>query len=672
LKTGENRPALVNRLNVTIIALLFIALTLFQYADKLGLGGTLAGSPPFGLTRVTLARILLCVPVLFTGFAFGLWKGVLVAMLALAIMLPRALLWSPSPPDAILESVGVLAVCLSVLWLLDIARRPNRQLETAQKDINKLRAELKTQVAVVSDQNRRLTDLTAFTAMLSQSLESRQVAERAVKTAGRMLPVDIVFIHVLDESKTELRLAASENLPMEHAAKLNNIKIGEGPIGMVADTGQRSLVADVSYDLRLRGVTVEGRRLQALAIVPMNAGGKISGVLSVATLQGRDFNHSELDLLSALGAQTGIALENSRLYSEQLAMAENLRLSAEGHRQIFENAYDAIWVHDLDGAMTVANDAAARIFGWKNKEEIVGKHVRSFIPPETRPLVVEMRRKLLTGEPVEQPYERVLLRKDGARVILKLTTNLITRGGQVIGFQHMARDVTLERRLQEDLRYYVQQVTKVQEDERQRIARELHDSTAQNLIAIIHQMENFCQDNVHLSAGDSTFLLNLRENLKEVLQEVRQYSRDLRPSILDDLGLLPAVEWLVEEIKRSNRLEAHLSVAGLERRFAPEVEVAFFRIVQEALRNIAKHAGANRVDVSFEFRERETVVVVKDDGKGFDMPSRMGELPRGGRLGLVGMQERARLVGASFTIDTAPGRGTTLRIELPVQPAGAS
>jgi signal transduction histidine kinase len=94
--------------------------------------------------------------------------------------------------------------------------------------------------------------------------------------------------------------------------------------------------------------------------------------------------------------------------------------------------------------------------------------------------------------------------------------------------------------------------------------------------------------------------------------------------------------------------------------------VALFRIVQEALRNIGKHAQATHVDVTFEFRERATVVIVRDDGKGFDLPAQMGELPRGGRLGLVGMQERARLVGATFTIDTTPGRGTTLRIELPV------
>jgi PAS domain S-box-containing protein len=615
-------------------------------------------------------RILYFIPIVYAGFVFGFLRGSLAALAALFAMLPRVFLASASSTDALMETFGVVAFGIIVIWLLGLARRPNRALEAARRDIEHLRAELKAQVMVVTDQNRRLTDLTAFTAMLSQSLESRQVAERAVKAVGRMLAVDLVLLYTLDEDSRTLKLAASERLPLEHVATVDNIKVGEGYIGRVIETGQRSLVADVSDDPRLAHVAVEGLRLLALAVVPLSAGRKANGALCVATLVGRDFDPSELDLLSALGAQIGIALENSRLYTDQLAMAESLRLSAEGHRQIFENAYDAIWVHDLNGTMTVANDAAARIFGWKNKEEIVGKHVRAFIPPETRPMVVEMRRKLLAGEPVDQPYERVLLRKDGARVILKLTTNLITRGGQVTGFQHMARDVTLERRLQEDLRYYVQQVTKAQEDERQRIARELHDSTAQNLIVVIHQLENFSQANAHLEAGDSTFLMNLRENLKEVLQEVRQYSRDLRPSILDDLGLLPAVEWLTEELKRNSRVEAHLVVTGPERRFAPEVEVALFRIVQEALRNIGKHALATRVDVAFEFRERETVVVVKDNGKGFDLPAQMGELPRGGRLGLVGMQERARLVGASLTINSTRDKGTSLRIELPVTTAG--
>jgi signal transduction histidine kinase len=155
------------------------------------------------------------------------------------------------------------------------------------------------------------------------------------------------------------------------------------------------------------------------------------------------------------------------------------------------------------------------------------------------------------------------------------------------------------------------------------------------------------------------------KQLKGALQEIRQVSRDLRPSIIDQLGLLPAVEWLIDQQKAEHGLKARLSIKGNERRYTQEVEVTLFRIIQEALRNVVRHAEATEVNVTFGFEEKETIVSIIDNGKGFELPESLGELSRLGKLGVDGMETRARLVGGTLDIQTSPGEGTAIVVVIP-------
>ncbi len=129
-----------------------------------------------------------------------------------------------------------------------------------------------------------------------------------------------------------------------------------------------------------------------------------------------------------------------------------------------------------------------------------------------------------------------------------------------VGFQHIARDVSEERRMQNNLRYYLNQITRAQEEERKRIARELHDDTAQALFAISRQMDNFIRDNVGLSQQQRTVLQDIRQRIGVTLQGIRRFSQDLRPSIIDDLGLLPAVQWLVKQKSEDSGIEIELKI----------------------------------------------------------------------------------------------------------------
>jgi signal transduction histidine kinase len=219
--------------------------------------------------------------------------------------------------------------------------------------------------------------------------------------------------------------------------------------------------------------------------------------------------------------------------------------------------------------------------------------------------------------------------------------------------------------MHENLRFYLGEITRAQEEERKRIARELHDSTAQMLIALLHQLENFLSDKTKLPVGEAKTLWGFHERLRDILQEVRRFSRDLRPSVLDDLGLLPALELVTSELRELYGITADLKVLGEERRLAQEAELLVFRIVQEALQNTAKHARATKAEVTVRFDARKITVTVRDNGVGFKLPEDLGYLPHTGKLGLAGIQERVQLLGGTLKLKSEPGKGTTVVVEAP-------
>jgi signal transduction histidine kinase len=228
------------------------------------------------------------------------------------------------------------------------------------------------------------------------------------------------------------------------------------------------------------------------------------------------------------------------------------------------------------------------------------------------------------------------------------------------------RDVARQKKLQERLKFYLQQVTRAQEEERRRIARELHDDTAQDLVILLRQVDKLAPAADKLSPQNRKLLGELRKQTNKILEGVHRFSQDLRPSVLDDLGLLPALEWLTSDLTAHFGIAVEMKVLGQVRRFSPEVELVLFRIAQEALRNVGKHSGASKARLTLEFGDGKTVLTVKDEGKGFKLPERVDDLTVAGKLGLAGMQERAQLIGGSLRLESGPGKGTKVTLEVPV------
>lgn len=226
--------------------------------------------------------------------------------------------------------------------------------------------------------------------------------------------------------------------------------------------------------------------------------------------------------------------------------------------------------------------------------------------------------------------------------------------------------VAEERAERDQLRArYVSGVITAQEDERKRIARELHDSTSQSLTSLmvgLKAMSSTCDaPDVRQHAED------LRGVAAQTLEDVHRLALQLRPSVLDDLGLPAALERYVAECRRRYRLQIDLAMRGLDAtRLPPQVETALYRIVQESLTNVARHAEAGTASVLVERRNGSVRAIVEDDGRGFD-PATAGQE----RLGLYGIRERAELLGGTLTIESAPGQGASLYIEIPItEPRG--
>jgi two-component system sensor histidine kinase DegS len=466
---------------------------------------------PFPLTRQAIGRIIFVLPVAGAAFAFGQVGGLVTLAIAVLIMLPRVFLISLYPADALLETVAVAVVGYLVIWMIETQEREKR---LRQKAASRLRA------------------INAVTAIVTESLELDQILNGALDKVLEVTGLEAGLIFFLDKQTQELILAAYRGMSKESAAGVDRLRLGEGFSGRVAQSGEPMVIQDSSVDPRLTRLAVRQEGLRGQIIVPLKSKGEVQGALAVATRQSRQFLPEELELITAIGNQIGIAIENARLY--------------------------------------------------------------------------------------------------------------------------------------ENMRFYVRQITKAQEDERKRIARELHDDTAQALIDLSRRLDDLATSREQLSESAIRRLEEFQDLIDGILRDVRRFSRDLRPSVLDDLGLLPALEWLTTNLMEEDGIKTELKVYGDRRRLPPEAELALFRIVQEALNNARRHSHASQVATAVKFSEGRVRITVNDNGQGFDLPGRTGDLATTGKLGLIGMHERARLLNCTLTVHSEPGKGTAMTVDVPV------
>jgi two-component system sensor histidine kinase UhpB len=226
------------------------------------------------------------------------------------------------------------------------------------------------------------------------------------------------------------------------------------------------------------------------------------------------------------------------------------------------------------------------------------------------------------------------------------------------------RAIERSRELTEEL---TQRVLSAQEEERRRIARELHDETLQSLATlVIYADAAIASSCTHADPALEEALARLREVADKTIGGVRDIIVDLRPSLLDDLGLAAAIRWQAQHRLEAAGIRVDVQIRGEGRRLNPAVETALYRVIQEAITNILKHADASYVEIDLDLSQKDRIVArVEDDGRGFN-PTYNGTIGSGAGVGIFGMQERINLVGGRLTVDSAPGEGTEVRVMAPL------
>ncbi|MGD2064987.1 MAG: PAS domain S-box protein [Dehalococcoidia bacterium] len=372
-------------------------------------------------------------------------------------------------------------------------------------------------------------------------------------------------------------------------------------------------------------------------------------------------------VIGALAATLMVAYRQDKRQREKLRRTvHDMKLLRRNYEELFTNASDAIWIHDLDGNITLANKACEKLTSY-SLSELIGMNIREFLSPEALTLARQVKDRLLRGEAMEQRYEQRLIRKDGSEAIMQLATRVIFSDGKPKSFQNMARDITEERKLQHNLQFYLRQVLQAQEEERKRLARELHDDTSQQILLLTHGVDNIASKADHYIPKElRNELEKLYELSKQTYRGVKRYAQALRPGILDDLGLVAAIKWLAEEIQELSGIEIEVRIGAIPS-LAPETQLVLFRIIQEALNNIHRHSGASEASIIVECHRTEIRVIISDNGRGFQLPRQLSEFAGQGKLGLTGMSERAQLIGGELEVSSQMGKGTTIIVRAPTE-----
>ena len=330
-----------------------------------------------------------------------------------------------------------------------------------------------------------------------------------------------------------------------------------------------------------------------------------------------------------------------------------LQASEERYRELFENANDVVFTTDTEGRLTSINRAGEKLTGYRRDE-----------PPPTPLNILAMEYfeeaarmfdgLVAGGDPVTHEFE--ILTKDGHPLTIEVSARPILREGKTIGVQGIARDITERKRAEQALH----RLNEALEERAKHIAHELHDEASQLLVSVHIAIDGLAHT---LPASGQQTVGEIKGLIEKIETELRRLSHELRPTILDDLGLVPALEFLSQGI--SKRFGIRITVEGnTSGRLSPQVEVALYRIVQETLNNTTKHARATHVSVRLHKELNKIHLTIADDGVGFDLQSVLGQKGRHG-LGLVGIRERLIPLHGECIINSSLGKGTEISVTVP-------
>ena len=541
-------------------------------------------------------------------------------------------------------------------------------------------------VETLQDRTRALV---AAVIALSSELSLDAVLQTLVETAASLTGAHYAALGVLDATRSRVERFITTGLDAATRAQIGDPPAGRGILGVLIRDAAPLRLHDISEDPRSVGFPPGHPPMRTFLGVPVMLRGSAYGNLYLTEKEGgADFTDADEDAVVLLAWQAAVAIENARLYESatrwsaqleslnevasalvsEFELSRLLQLVAERLQELIQASLVTIALPHGDGARI---EAAAGMGA--------ESHIGLAIPPRSKTMrVLERKRSERVDSTIDDPeidqesarrlnmraalYVPLVFREHSIGVVtaqdklgpdprfthddLRLAEIFAHRASVAVDLSHrVARDA-------------LQRVVSAQEAERRRLARELHDETGQALTSILLGLRA-----VEEAQGEEELhgaIVEVRDLVRSTLQDVRRLAVELRPTALDDFGLVPALERLTGSFSEQTGISVDFQ-ASLAGRLTTEIETALYRIVQESLTNIVKHARAGSVSVVLARKEDSVSVVVEDDGVGFE-PGRA----RDGGLGLLGIRERVALLGGRLAIESRPGAGTTFVAEVPL------
>ena len=536
-------------------------------------------------------------------------------------------------------------------------------------------------------ESSRLRTLVETGLAISSELSLDSVLQRIVEAAALVTGAQYAALGVIDPTGTSLERFVTSGIDEETRTIIGDPPHGRGILGALITDARTLRLHELADDPRSVGFPPGHPPMRTFLGTPIVLRGNAYGNLYLTEKEGGlDFDEEDEELVSLLSAQAAVAIENARLYESatawsrqlvslqeissalvgELDLSRLLQLIVERLRELIDARVVAIALPTAEGLRVeaIASDDASTL-------------LHTVLPTASKAGAVLARGRSERVDAVLDDPEVVQEIAREFRAVTGLYVPLLARDGPigiVFAHDHRGRDprftdaelrlaeqfaqrasvaVELSHRVQRDS---LRRVIEGQEIERRRLARELHDETGQALTSVLLGLKTVeTADDVPAALG------RLRELVVATLQDVRRLAVELRPKVLDDFGLVPALERLVETFAEATGISVAFESRLGDDRLSPEVETTLYRIVQESLTNVAKHAGATRVSVLLVRRPRGVSALVEDDGRGF-----ASDDVREGALGILGMRERLALLGGTLTVESSAAGGTALVAYVPL------
>ena len=545
---------------------------------------------------------------------------------------------------------------------------------------------------VAGPKEDRLRALVEAGVAIASELSLDALLQRLVEKAAELTGARYAALGVIDRGGSGLEQFVTTGIDEETHAAIGDLPRGRGILGALIRDASPLRLHDLSEDPRSVGFPPNHPPMRSVLGVPIMLRGVAYGNFYLTEKEGgQDFTGEDEELVTLLASQAAVSIENARLYEASTGWSRQLEsLNEVGNALVTEPDLDRLLdliarrlreLLDARVVMVVLPEGGEELrfaaVAGDGAEDLAGQTTTRAGSKSGR--VLERRRServdsILDDPDVSPEATRLLAARTG------LWVPLVARGeaiGVIAAHDKLGEDarftdndlrlaetfatraavaVDLSERIARDA---LRRVVEAQELERRRLSRELHDETGQALTSILLGLRSLDES---LETEDArAAAAGLRELVVATLQDVRRLAVELRPSALDDFGLVAALEHLTASFQEQTGIQVDLGVALGEERLPGGVETALYRIVQESLTNVVKHARARRVSIALTRMQHSVKAVVEDDGQGFDP-----ENTREGGFGVVGMRERLSLLGGRLRVESSPGAGATIVADVPL------